>query len=123
MSRGGRACFAGRAGRVRVVGAVNLAGNVRLLRASISERPSNEHREIADYLVNHQIRYARAIYWDAYAIDFLSRERVIVASVDLVRIPDYQRRVDENDAHAYNLPRIPCTGGPQFASWCVQPPR
>ena len=79
-------------------GAVNLAGNVRLVRASVSEPPSNEHREIADYLVSHQIRYARAIYWDAYAIDFLSRERVIVASVDLVRIPDYQRRVDENDA-------------------------
>jgi len=103
-------------------GAVNLAGNARLLRTSVGEPPSNEHREIADYLVNHQIRYARAIYWDAYAIDFLSRERVIVASVDLVRIPDYQRRVDENDAHAYNLPRIPCTGGPQVASWCVQPP-
>jgi hypothetical protein len=104
-------------------GAVNLAGNVTLLRASISAPPSNEHREIADYLVSHQIRYARAIYWDAYAIDFLSRERVIVASVDLVRIPDYQRRVDENDANAYNLPRVPCTGGPQVASWCVQPPR
>jgi len=103
-------------------GAVNLAGNVRLLRTSVGEPPSNEHREIADYLVNHQIRYARAIYWDAYAIDFLSRERVIVASVDLVRIPDYQRRVDENDARAYNLPRIPCAGGPQVASWCVQPP-
>jgi hypothetical protein len=104
-------------------GAVNLAGNVRLLRASITEPPPSEHRVVADYLVSQQIRYARAIYWDAYAIDFLSHERVIVASVDLVRIPDYQRRVDENDAHAYNLPRIPCTGGPQVASWCVQPPR
>lgn len=104
-------------------GAVNLAGNVRLLRASIAEPPASEHRAIADYLVSHQIRYARAIYWDAYAIDFLSRERVIVASVDLIRIPDYQRRVDENDAQSYNLPRIPCAGGPQVASWCVQPPR
>jgi hypothetical protein len=103
--------------------AANLAGNVTLIRTSVNEPPSNEHREIADYLVSHQIRYARAIYWDAYAIDFLARERVIVASVDLVRILDYQRRVDENDAHAYNLPRVPCTGGPQVASWCVQPPQ
>ena len=102
--------------------AANLAGNVRLIRTSVAAPPSSEHRLIADYLVNQRIRYARAIYWDAYAIDFLARERVIVSSVDLVRIPDYQRRVDENGDSAYNLPRIPCTGGPQVASWCVQPP-
>ena len=57
----------------------------------------------------------------AYAIDFLSRERVIVASADLVRIPDYQQRVDEHGVSAYNLPRIPCRGE-QVASWCIQPP-
>jgi hypothetical protein len=103
-------------------GAANLAGNVGLLRASIKEPPVSEHRIIADYLVSQRILYARAIYWDAYAIDFLSREKVIVSSVDLVRIPDYKRRVDENSAYAYNLPRVPCRGGPQVASWCVQPP-
>jgi hypothetical protein len=101
--------------------AVNLVDNLRLLRASVNEPPSNEHRVLADYLVTHQIRYARAIYWDAYAIDFLARERVIVASVDLIRIPDYQRRVDENDANAFNLPRIPCAGD-RVASWCIQRP-
>jgi hypothetical protein len=100
----------------------NVADNVRLVRASVSEPPSNEHGVIADYLVRHQILYARAIYWDAYAIDFLARERVIVASVDVIRIPAYQRVVDNHSSSAYNLPRIPCTGGPQVASWCVQPP-
>jgi hypothetical protein len=30
--------------------------------------------------------------------------------------------VDEHGSSAYNLPRVPCTGGPQVASWCVQPP-
>jgi hypothetical protein len=101
--------------------AVNLVDNLRLIRASVNEPPSNEHRILADYLVSHQIRYAHAIYWDAYAVDFLSRERVIVASVDLIRIPDYQRRVDEHAASAYNLPRIPCVGD-QVASWCIQRP-
>jgi hypothetical protein len=103
-------------------GAANLAGNITLIRASVTEPPSNEHRVIADYLVNHGIRYGRAIYWDAYAIDFLARERVIVASVDLVRIQSYQKQVDEHDAFAVNLPRVPCSGGPQVASWCIQPP-
>jgi hypothetical protein len=103
-------------------GTANLVDNVRLIQASVREPPSNEHGVIADYLVRHQILYARAIYWDAYAIDFLARERVIVSSVDVIRIPAYQRLVDEHNSSAYNLPRVPCTGGPQVASWCVQPP-
>ena len=103
-------------------GAVNLFDNARLIRASVVDPPSNEHRELADYLVNHQIRYARAIYWDAYVVDFLSRERVIVASVDLIRIPEYQQRVDEHGASAVNLARLPCAGRERIASWCVQPP-
>jgi hypothetical protein len=103
-------------------GTANLVDNIRLIRASVQEPPSNEHGVIADYLVRHQILYARAIYWDAYAIDFLARERVIVSSVDVIRIPAYQRLVDEHNSSAYNLPRVPCTGGPQVASWCVQPP-
>jgi hypothetical protein len=101
--------------------AANFVDNLRLIQASVKEPPSNEHRVLADYLVNHYIEYAHAIYWDAYAVDFLARERVIVASADLVRIPDYQRRVDEHAANAYNLPRIPCRGE-QVASWCIQPP-
>jgi hypothetical protein len=103
-------------------GTANLVDNIRLVRASVQDPPSNEHGIIADYLVRHQILYARAIYWDAYAIDFLARERVIVSSVDVIRIPAYQRLVDEHGSSAYNLPRVPCTGGPQVASWCVQPP-
>jgi hypothetical protein len=105
-----------------VWGAANLVDNVRLIRASAADPPANEHRVIADYLVQHQIRYARAIYWDAYAIDFLARERVIVSSVDVIRIPAYKHLVDEHNSSAYNLPRVPCSGGPQIASWCVQPP-
>jgi hypothetical protein len=103
-------------------GTANLVDNIRLIRASVQEPPSNEHGVIADYLVRRQILYARAIYWDAYAIDFLARERVIVSSVDVIRIPTYQRLVDDHNSSAYNLPRVPCNGGPQVASWCVQPP-
>jgi hypothetical protein len=101
--------------------ASNFVDNLRLIHASVKEPPSNEHRVLADYLVDHHIEYAHAIYWDAYAVDFLARERVIVASADLVRIPDYQQRVDAHAARAYNLPRIPCRGE-QVASWCIQPP-
>ena len=94
--------------------------NVRLLRASAVEPPPNEHRVLADYLVNHQIQYARAIYWDAYVVDFLSRERVIVESTDKVRIPEYQQQVEEHARDAVTLVRQPCTGAEMVASWCIQ---
>jgi hypothetical protein len=100
---------------------MNLADTVRLLRASIVDPPVSEHRMLADYLVTHRIRYARATYWDAYVVDFLSRERVIVASFDVSRIPDYQRQVDEHDRDAAVLERQPCEGGQRVASWCVKP--
>jgi hypothetical protein len=101
---------------------VNLFDHVRLIRASAIEPPWNDHRVLADYLVNNHIRYARATYWDAYKLDFLTRERVTVASVDVARIDDYQRGVDAHADAAVTLARQPCSGGPTVASWCVQPP-
>jgi hypothetical protein len=98
---------------------VNLFDNVRLVAASIAHPPVSEHRVLADYLIGHRIRYARAIYWDAYILDFLTRERVTVASVDIVRIADYQRQVDEHADSAVRLERLPCEGGERVASWCI----
>ena len=86
----------------------------------MAEPPSDEHRALADYLVANRIRYARAIYWDAYAVDFLSRERVITASLDLVRIPEYQKAFDDHAEAAVTLARLPCTGTERVASWCIQ---
>ena len=102
--------------------AANAVDNVRLIRASPIAAPPNEHRVLTNYLVSHHIEYGRAIYWDAYAIDFLSQERVIVASSDISRIPEYQRRVEEHRATAVTLARLPCEGGQKVASWCVQAP-
>jgi hypothetical protein len=100
--------------------AANFLDNVRLVRESVRETPLNEHRVLADYLVSHQIRYARAIYWDAYVVDFLSRERVTTASIDIVRIPEYQKAVDDHADAAVTLVRLPCSAPERIASWCVQ---
>ena len=100
--------------------AANALDNVRLVRASAKEAPPNEHRVLADYLVSHQIPYARAIYWDAYAIDFLAQERVIVASSDIIRIPEYQQRVETSRGAIADIVRLPCDRGVRVASWCVQ---
>jgi hypothetical protein len=99
--------------------AVNLWDNVRLIRASLQDPPGSEHRALVDYLLQQRIRYARAIYWDAYVVDFLSGERVITASVDVIRIPDYQKLVDQHAGAAVNLERLPCDGPRRVASWCI----
>ena len=110
------------AGVFVVWGALNLLDNVRVVREAVRNPPGSEHRELVEYLYARQIRYARAIYWDAYVIDFLSNERVIAASVDTIRIPEYQTLVDEHAGSAVTLERMPCAGERRVASWCVNGP-
>ena len=100
----------------------NLRDNVRVIRGALAEPPGSEHRVLVDYLIGERIRYARAIYWDAYVVDFLSGERVITASIDVIRIPEYQKQVDEHAYAAVNLERLPCSGARRIASWCVTGP-
>src|SRR3954470_5979652 len=49
-------------------------------------------------------------------ISFLSRERIILASTDFVRIRTYARVVDAHAAEAVRLSRTACPGGHQ---WCA----
>jgi hypothetical protein len=101
---------------------LNLVDNARLVREYVTAPPVNNFREIADYLVGHRIKYGRAIYWDAYVVTFMARERVILASTDKVRIPAYQARVDANADNAVVLYRKPCGGGTMVSSWCIVDP-
>ena len=97
----------------------NVIDNGRLIAEFARTPPPAPHREVADYLMSRGIRYAKARYWDAYVITFLSQERVIVASTETVRISAYQAGFDQHVNEAVSLPRVPCEGGPQVAAWCV----
>jgi hypothetical protein len=99
---------------------INFVDNARVLVTAVRQPPLNERRVLTDYLTSHRIRYATATYWDAYVVDFLSQERVIVASSDTVRIPEYQGIIDAHAADAVNLGRQPCPGYDGVASWCIQ---
>ena len=57
------------------------------------------------------IRYVLSDYWIAYPITFLTNERIVAASTDLVRIPEYTRIVGEHRAEAVRISRNPCPGG------------
>jgi hypothetical protein len=99
-----------------------LGDSARLARAYIISPPPSPHRMLADYLAEHRIKYAWAIYWDCYRVTFLSKERVIVASTDFFRIPGYQARVERNRPNAAQIVRLPCDGGTHVAEWCVIDP-
>jgi len=96
--------------------------NVRVTHEYLVEPPTSLHRLLADYLMTHRIKYAWAGYWDSYRVTFLSRERVIVASTETVRIPSYQTRVEQNQGNAARLQRVPCDEGTHVAEWCVIDP-
>jgi very-short-patch-repair endonuclease len=103
-------------------GSANLLDNARVIReASVNPEP-DPHRELTEFLLSRQIRYARANYWDAYVVDFLSAERVIVASFGPARIPEYERDVNANRDAAVHIERMPCEGWTEVARWCIQLP-
>src|SRR5262245_29027293 len=105
-----------------VWGVSNLWDSGRLIREALHDPPGSEHRALTDYLLEQRIRYARATYWDAYVVDFFSGERVIVASVDTFRIPEYQKRVEEHADAAVNLERMPCNAPRRVAAWGITGP-
>ena len=100
----------------------SLSDNLRLLREYVVAPPPSPHRAMADYLVSKDIRYGRAVYWDAYVITFLARERAIITPDEVIRISSYKALVDAHAAAAVTLVREPCDGGPRVASWCVVGP-
>lgn len=102
--------------------APTLGDSARVAREYIVTPPANAHRLLADYMTEHRIKYAWAIYWDSYRVTFLSKERVIVASTDIVRIPGYQTRVELNRLNAARIVRLPCDEGIHVAEWCVIDP-
>ncbi len=87
------------------------AAHLRLLNEYLFHEPQNPHRQLATYLVGHDIHYARADYWTAYATTFLAGERVVIASTETVRINRYQREVDAHRAEAVTVQREPCRNG------------
>lgn len=101
---------------------VNFGAYVRVVHEYQTNPPVDKFRQLADYLVANQIRYARGDYWDAYAIDFLSNERVVMGSEGKIRVREYERLIDAHRPQAARIVRQPCSGGIQFESWCIYKP-
>ena len=108
----------------RVVTAVVIAwailaivDHTRVLVTVIRQPPSYPAREIAARLVERHVPVASAGYWQAYEITFLARERVRVASMDFVRIQEYQDLFIERLRDALVVQQNPCADGEPVATW------
>ena len=101
---------------------LNVSDTVHLVHEYVTDPPPNDHRVLTDYLASHRIRYGRADYWDAYIVDFLSRERVILAPTAVMRISVYDARVAKNAASAVDVVQQPCVDGVHVARWCIDDP-
>ena len=97
--------------------------NMRVLVEYIRHPPHNDYRELADRLEKEGVRYGRGGYWTVYHIDFLTTERVILASNEKVRIKEYENIVDqhENESAAiyFDDPCKPTEDGINFGRWCI----
>ena len=86
-------------------------GHGRLLAEFARDPPQDHNRALAQYLVDHDIRYGFADYWDAYSTVFWADEQVILTSTTVVFITEYERLALEHLDEAVWIYREPCDGG------------
>lgn len=102
--------------------AISAFAHGRLLAEYIAHAPVSAKRLIANHLEARGIRYATSDYWLAYALTFLTNERVVVASDDVVRIQEYQRLFEAHRSEAVRISRKPCPDGRPVAGVYFCPP-
>jgi hypothetical protein len=80
-------------------------------------------RELIRALEARQIRYAYADYWTSYYVTFMTGERIIVASTEVVKVRTHNNEVDAHRGEAILISRRPCAGGEELtpAFWACRP--
>lgn len=91
--------------------ALSATAHVGLLGRYAADAPVGGKRMLVRHLEARGIRYGIATYADAYAISFLSNERIIMSSSNRVRIRPYEDEVRAHRREAVRVSRRPCEGG------------
>jgi hypothetical protein len=91
--------------------AIVIAPQTQFIIESAYHPPIAAKHQVIRSLEEADVRYGRADYWLAYYIDFVTRERIIIAADEPQRILIYNRIVDEHAAEAVRLSRRACVGG------------
>jgi hypothetical protein len=103
--------------------AVSITAHARLLAEYATHPPAPLKQDLIRELDARRIRYAHADFWTAYYVSFMTRERIIVASDDAVKVRTYNRLVDAHRDEAIRIARRPCPGAEQLtpAFWSCKP--
>ena len=104
--------------------AVNLSGNIRLLREYAGGPPPRDLNQLADALLRRGVRYAEAGYWTAFDVAWLTDERII-ASTPKRGGSRMARYLDELDAHrseVFTIAGSPATGCEPIVRWYLCAP-
>jgi hypothetical protein len=103
--------------------AVSVTAHVRLLAEYATHPPVALKQELIRELDARHIRYAYADFWTSYYVSFMTRERIIVASDEAVKVRTYNRLVDDHRAEAIRISRRACPGGEQLTAhfWSCNP--
>ena len=93
----------------------------RLWHEYLLHTPDNRPRRLIAYLDEQQVRFGHASYWTAYLVDFISSERIVLASSGIVRINAYQDAVDAAQERRAVITNGSCNGGrgTYLQYWCV----
>lgn len=87
------------------------ASHTRLWVEYLSGPPVGAKQQVLRILERDGVKYGTADYWMAYYISFLSRERIVLASSDFVRVRPYNDLVARHAQEAIRISRTPCAGG------------
>jgi hypothetical protein len=103
--------------------AISAAAHIRLLAEYATHPPTPLKQELIRQLDARNIRYGYADFWTAYYVSFMTRERIIVASDDAVKVRSYNRLIDAHRSEAIRILRRPCPEGQQMtaAFWACKP--
>jgi hypothetical protein len=88
--------------------ATSAVGHARLIDEYVRHTPPAHARTLADYLVEHRIRFVRTDYWTGYRVAFLSQERVVTDTDGVWRVLQYHRWVAERPRSTSYVGRSPC---------------
>jgi hypothetical protein len=91
--------------------AILAVPHARFIAEYATDPPVPAKHQLIDALHAQHVRYGTADYWIAYYVDFLTRERIILAADAPQRILLYNRLVAEHAAEAVRLSRRRCDGG------------
>jgi hypothetical protein len=99
---------------VGLIAAASLVDHLVVLQHARDVPPRPRFVPLAERLEARGVRLARAGYWRAYVIAFLTEERVKVASTELQRIREYQVLTAQASDGVVTIQETPCDGQQTF---------